>query len=307
MRDSSDSKGVMLVLATAVISGASIFVNKFAVAEGNPFLFVFLKNLAVAVFLFSLIFLLTRLESLKSLSRRQWAQLAVIGLVGGSAPFLLYFYALKLTSAVNAGFIHKTMFLWAGALAFVVLGERLERKYVLGALLLLAGNFLLFSSVSAFSAADLLILAAVLLWSAELVISRKALADLDGTVVAFGRMFFGSAFILAFLAATGQLASVTSVSPAQWEWVALSSVFLLGYVLTFYNGLKRLSVAKASAILLLGQPVTALLSVAFAGQGLSTAQAAGFVLVAAGVAAVVGFSSVISLFAGGAGAFRRRV
>ncbi|MFH1200164.1 MAG: DMT family transporter [Candidatus Micrarchaeota archaeon] len=304
----SESKGILLVLATALVSGVSIFVNKFAVAEGNPFVFTFLKNAAVAVFLLSAIFLLTRLQSLKLLSKRQWAKLAVIGLIGGSAPFLLYFYALKLTSALNAGFIHKTMFLWVGVLAAVFLGERVGKKFIAGALLLLAGNYLLFSSMSAFGAADILVLAAVLLWSVEIVVSKRVLAELDGTTVAFGRMFFGSFFILGFLAFTGQLSQVGSVSFTQWEWIGVSSVFLLCYVGTFYNGLARIPASSAAAILLLGQPVTALLTVAFSGQpALTVAQAGGFVLLLAGVVAVVGVSSLVSALSGGLRAVRQRV
>lgn len=294
------------MLLTAAISGVSIFVNKFAVAEGNPFVFTFLKNSAVAIFLLSLILLLTRPNSLKALTKKQWSKLVVIGLVGGSIPFLLYFYALKLTSALNAGFIHKTLFLWAGVMAFVFLGEKIEKKYLLGALLLLAGNYLLFSSISSFSSIDLLVFAAVLLWSAEFVLSKKALSELEGTTVAFGRMFFGSIFILAFLVATGQYALVYSVSSVQWEWIAISSVFLFGYVLTFYNGLKHLSVAKATAVLLVGQPITALLSTAFFGQNLSVAQVAGFMLLVVGVVAVVGFSTLAGALAGGFRALRQR-
>ena len=51
----SELKGVTLALATAVVSGVSIFLNKFAVTGLNPFIFATLKAGLVAVVLLSII------------------------------------------------------------------------------------------------------------------------------------------------------------------------------------------------------------------------------------------------------------
>ncbi|MBI2597878.1 MAG: DMT family transporter [Candidatus Diapherotrites archaeon] len=129
-----ESKGITLVAMAALVSGVSIFLNKFAVAGLNPFVFTALKNVFVAVFLASVILLLGEMKSLKALSKKQWLKLALIGLVGGSIPFLLFFYGLKLTSAVNAGFIHKTLFVWVFVFASVFLKEKIGKKLIAGAL-----------------------------------------------------------------------------------------------------------------------------------------------------------------------------
>src|SRR3989344_1146008 len=115
------NKGLFLVLLTALISGVSIFLNSFAVSGINPFIFTTLKNVVVALFLISLIAILRERRELAKLTSVQWGKLSAIGLVGGSIPFLIFFYALSQTSAINAGFIHKTMFIFISAMAFLFL------------------------------------------------------------------------------------------------------------------------------------------------------------------------------------------
>ncbi len=290
-----ESRGLLLVLCTALISGFSIFLNSFAVKGFNPFAFTFLKNALVAIFLFSLIFLLKEFSSLKSLSRSSWAKLVFIGLVGGSIPFLLFFYALKLAGPTSAGFLHKTLFIWATILAFFFLRERISRKFIAAAILLFAGNILFFGPTS-FAFPELLILAATLLWAAENVISKHALRELSGRTVAFGRMFFGSAFILAFLITTSQLQFALFLSVPQLQWLLLTSTLLFFYVFTYYSGLKHLPVHKAASILLLAQPITALLSLTFLGKPVSFTQALGLTLLVAGVLLVVGFTYLLGIF-----------
>ncbi len=276
-----------MVFLTAAVSGVSIFANNFAVKGFNPFVFTFLKNAVVVVFLFSLIFLLREFNSIKSISRKQLGQLAAIGFVGGSVPFLLYFYALKMTSAINAGFLHKTLFIWATVFAFVFLKEKVSKRFIAAAILLLAGNSLL-SNISSFGFPEALILLATVLWAAENVIAKRVLQQTYGRIVAFGRMFFGSAFILLFLALTNQISPIFELSAMQWQWVLLTSVLLFAYVFTFYTGLRFLPVHKATAILLLGQPITAFLSFAFLGKQIALTEAFGLLLTLAGVFLVAG-------------------
>ena len=126
-----EKKGYFLILLTAIISGFSIFLNKFAVAESNPFVFTFLKNAIVAIFLFSAIFLFCEFNAIKSLSKKNWFKLIVLGLIGGSIPFALFFYALQSTSAISAGFLQKTMFIFASLFALVFLKEKISTQVMI--------------------------------------------------------------------------------------------------------------------------------------------------------------------------------
>jgi drug/metabolite transporter (DMT)-like permease len=294
----NENRGIAFILMTALVSGISIFLNKYAVGGMNAFVFTTMKNTIVALLLVSLILILGELKNLKKLDFRQWGQLALIGLVGGSVPFLLYFYGLKLTSAINAGFIHKTLFVWVLIFGFLFLKEKINKELIIGAVLLLIGNFILFSKFSGFGLADAIILIAVILWGLENVLSKKFLEQSYGRIVAFGRMFFGSIIMLAFLAFTGQLNDIAALNTDQIIWIFVTGILLFFYVFFYYTGLKYVRASVAAALLALGQPITAVLSLVFSGTLISANDALGFVLIILGCGIILGtgyFASLVDL------------
>ena len=87
--------GFLLVLATALVSGVSTFVNLYAVKGTNSDAFVTVRNLVVAAMIVPLAYLGARGAS-RPLRAFDWGRLALIGLVGGAIPFLLFFHGLSL-------------------------------------------------------------------------------------------------------------------------------------------------------------------------------------------------------------------
>jgi drug/metabolite transporter (DMT)-like permease len=178
------------------------------------------------------------------------------------------------------------LFVFATLFAFFWLKEKPNRTFLLGGLLLLIGNLLVFSKMGNFNSADLLIVAAVVLWAIENAYAKRVLKELSGLQVAFGRMFFGSLFILAFLFFTNDWPNLATVSMQQWQWLGITSVLLFAFVATYYSGLKNIPVSHATAVLSIGQPITALLSIVFAAQVIAPLEAIGLVLLLAGTGLV---------------------
>ena len=282
-----ERKGTILVLTTAVISGFSIFINKFGVKEFDPYLFTWLKNSFVALFLLGLIIGVREVEELKRLQRKDWLLLSAIGLVGGAIPFLLFFKGLSLTTGANASFVHKTMFVYVAFFAATFLKERIDRRILLAAILLLLGN-VLFLKILPFGSrsGDLLIFLATMFWAGENTLSKYALRMLSPRVVAFGRMGIGSLFILLFLIFTGHINSIANLTLPHLRWLFITSLFLFGYVTTWYAGLRYLKATVATSILLLGGPITALLTLVTSGASLAFPQFLGVLLLIGGVAVV---------------------
>lgn len=290
-----ESKGLLLVFLTAVVSGFSIFVNKFGVTESNAVLFTALKNAVVAVFLFSLLLAFKQFSELRALKKNDWLKLAALGLIGGSIPFALFFTGLQQTSAAGAGFVHKTMFVFVALISFAFLKQRVDKKFLPAAFLLLAGNALLIGLPAAFDYGLALVLLAVLFWACETLYAKWLLEEMAARVVAFGRMFFGSFFLLAFLSAT-QPSVFTALSFAQIQWIVFTSFFLLAYVSFWFAGLKHLNPVTATIILLLGSPITTALSIAWGFTKITAANAVGVLLLAFGVLLAVGTSNAIKAF-----------
>ncbi len=279
-------KGFYLVLATAVISGLANFFNKFGMqALGkNAFQYTTLKNVVVALFLTLIVLTPFIFKKLKLLSKKDWLKLSLIGLIGGSVPFLLFFQGLSLTSPVSASFIHKTLFIWVAILAFPILKEKLSKLQFIALGILLTGNVIFegFSGLK-FGYAEILILIATLLWAAENIIAKIALKNIDSMVLAWGRMFFGSIILVLFLLFTGNMGGLLDLSSNQMAWILLVSLFLGGYVITWYSALKKLPVTVTASVLVLASPITTFLNATFVTHKLSLDKILGALIILVGV------------------------
>lgn len=287
--------GLLLVLLTVLISGASNFVNFYAVQGTNSDAFIAVRNAAVALMLVPLVLLVGRTARDK-LTRTDWAKLGTIGLVGGAIPFLLFFRGLQMagaSGAATATFGYRTLFLMAAVLGVVVLRERLSPRMALAAVLLLAGNVLLLSlTAPVWTDGTAYVLAATALWAGEYTLSKHTLRNVPSGTVALARMGFGGAFLLGYVAVTGQLGSVAALSVSQWQWVALSAVLLLGFVATWYAGLKTVDLSVATAVLLLAFPITWALGFLAAKSTFGLPEAAGVVAIVLGVVVAMGLGSL---------------
>jgi len=256
---------ISLALSTAIISGVANFVSKMAVTVvKDPTTFTFLKNGIVALLLIGLLIFTRRWPEVKKLSRSDITKLVAIGVIGGSLPFILFFTGLAMVSAINAAFIHKTMFVWVAILAVPFLKERVGKLQFAALTLLLGGN-LVISGLPSFSGSrgELMILAATFLWAIENIIAKKALVNISSPLVASARMTLGSIIILAIIAIQGKTSLLVGLSPSQWGWTLLTSFLLTSYVLTWYTALKYAPATLVASLLVPATLVTNALNALF--------------------------------------------
>lgn len=264
---STQSKGIQLALLTAVISGIAIFINKFAVDAINPpLVFTAMKNVGVGALIISFLILSSKWKLVKTLRKREWIYLILIGIIGGSIPFYLYFTGLSMTPAINAALIHKTLVFWVILLAVPFLKEKLSPLQLLAVVLLFAGNLTIggFKGFH-YSQGEFFILMATMLWAVENILAKKILPNVDPDIVTSARMGFGSVILLGAAALTAPAALSTSLAltSIQWFWMVLTMVTLLGYVMSWYRALKYAPAITVSAVLVAGTLVTNVLSAVF--------------------------------------------
>ncbi|HJP88749.1 MAG TPA: DMT family transporter [Candidatus Limnocylindrales bacterium] len=281
--------GIVLAFATAAISGVSIWLNGFAVKQlPDPALYTTLKNGVAAVLLIALAAATVRPASIRAIPRGSWGRLLLIGAVGGSIPFVLFFTGLAQASAPSAAFIHKTLFVWVALLAVPFLGERLGLAQLAALAVLLVGQALILTPAGVtWGTGETLIAAATLLWAVETILARRVLAAVPSAVAAAARLGFGLVVLVGYLAVTGALAGIAALQPIQWGWVLLTGLFLSGYVATWFASLQRAPASLVTAVLVVGAPVTAAIQALQTGKVPAAPVLAGQLLV---IIAVIGIA-----------------
>jgi len=288
-----NEKGIILAVSAALISGFSVFMNGVAVSQADPFVYTTIKGIFALIFLVACAMILKEMKNFRSLSSKQWGMLVLIGLIGGSVPFLMFFWGLKLGGAAVSSFIYRSLFIFAGVFGYLVLKERPSRTDFLAGLAILLGNALLVSGSLSFGLGQMLVLGATVLWALEYTISRKVMADVHPRVVMISRMFFGSLILLGFLAATGSLGSLMPASTTSLMWLLVTSGLLFAFLSAWYFTLKYLPVFKAACIFTIGGVVTAALNLVFLGQAVSLTEAFALLVILAGALAMIGFSDIV--------------
>lgn len=266
------TRGLMLALATAVISGFAIWINSNGVAAyGDASAYTTAKNAASALVI-GVVFLiawsaarargeagsvaLTR----PTRARQRWG-LLYVAIFGGAVPFTMFFAGLASTASTQAAFVHKTLFIWVALLAVPLLKERITWWHAAALALLVVGQVGLAGTVSLVpDAGTALIAGATGLWAIEVVVSKRLLAGVTPWTVSVARMGGGSLALLLWAASTGSLGAVVPTTAAQWGWVALTGIVLAGYVLTWHQALWRAPAVDVTAVLVVGAVITALLA-----------------------------------------------
>lgn len=289
------TRGLLLAGVAALISGVSVFVNSYGVkAFGSATVYTTAKNSIAAVFLVVLTAGLVSAGSRRALTmptdRRQWAWLAMIGMLGGGVAFVLFFNGLAHATSgpVQAQFLNKTLVIWVAVLAVPLLGERLGWLQFAAIGLLIVGQVVLSGGVSglsrlSFGSGEVMILAATVLWAVELIIAKRLLRTLSSWTVALARMVLGSVLLIGWVLVRGDGALLVDMTGRQWGWVLLTGGLLTAYVTTWLAALALAPAVTVTAILVLAVPVTALLQ-ALAGKATLAGQLDGLVLILLGCA-----------------------
>jgi len=257
--------GLLFAILAAIISGFSIFYNKLVVVQGiDSTIFNIIKNGGVGIVLTALLFSTRKIATLPKLSKHQWIELVAIAVIGGSIPFVLFFEGLKTAPAINATIIQKTMFLWVAGFAIPFLGEKIRWQHLV-AFLLIGWSNLFIGGFKGFGGtpSEFMIGGATLLWSIEIIITKKTLSTVDNLIVSWARMAIGTVILLVIAYIQGKIGMLLAIPPEQLLMIAGSVLLLIGYVTSWHAALKRAPATLVTCVLILSTPITNVLSSVF--------------------------------------------
>ncbi len=276
MSEGSGGRPRLLALAAVVLWGVSFVATKAALRELSPVTLVFMR-FALGT---ALLFVLLLARGVSPLPPRDaLPSLLLMGFVGIFVHQLLQSVGLTMTTAVQTGWLIGLIPLWSALLAVLLGKERLGGWKIAG----LAGGFagaLLVISRGALGAdllrlpstrGDLLILLSTVNWAVYSVLGHRTLRRLGPTRATAGAMALGWLMLAPLFLFTRGWRELPGLSPAGWGAVLFLGLGCsgLGY-LFWYGALERLEVSRvaaflylepfvtfAAAVLLLGEPVTA--------------------------------------------------
>ncbi len=253
-------KGIKLSLITALFSGVAVFFNKLVVgAVGDALVFTTLKNLGVALVIGGV--LMRKRIEWKKIEKRDWLKLGVIGVIGGSLPFYLFFKGLMLANSAQAALIHKSLVLWVAMWAVPVLKEKVSLKQWGGLGLVLLSNLVIGGLGKwQWGMGEMMILGATMLWAVENIIAKQVLRKVEVEAVMGARMILGSILLLLATGLSGKLGLVSRLSVGQWGLMLVTVGLLSGYVMSWYRALKIAPVTLVAVVLSLGSVITNVLS-----------------------------------------------
>lgn len=289
LKITAQNKGIVLAVITALVSGLSIYVNKFAVSVFSPPLFFTgAKNLLVAIALVSIFLLSKQYKNLYNANKKDFLLLLLIGLIGGYLPFWLFFTGISQTSAINSVIIQKTLVLWVAILAVPLLKENLSKKQGFAILLLFCSNLVLggFKGLE-FTRGEFYILLSSILWAVETIIAKKALKKFSASLLATARMSIGSVLLLVTAFLTSAVSVKPSVGIVEWLVVLSTVLFLFVYVNLWYSALKHASAIFVSTILVGSTIVTNILTIIFGGNSFDGELIIQILLIAAGISLMI--------------------
>lgn len=270
--------GIGLAFAAACISGVSVFLNSFAVREfGDPILYTTAKNLVAAAIVIAAGASLSAQRSSMGLTlprtTRERVGLLAVGVIGGGIAFALFFQGLAQTSSTSAAFLQKTLVVWVAVIAVAFLRERLHLAHVAAITLLVVGQAAASGGVGpfVFDSGELMVLAATLLWSVEVVIAKPLLRGLSPLTVASARLGIGVAVLIAVAVTSGATAQLAAVTLHAWLWVAATGLILSAYVVTWYFALSKAGAIDVTAVLVFGAVITAVLGTGIRGASVAPA------------------------------------
>ena len=295
-----ETKGTLLALLTALVSGIAIPLNKLFIVSIDPTVFAAVRAIIIGAIFFFIASYQSRFNY-KEFKHVPFKYLIAIGVIGGGFAFLLLFCGLANDAGKHSGaFLHDgTLPIYTTLLAAVFLNERITRRMSYAMIVMVVGVAVLYASQLSPAQlwanpllGDLLITVSVILWAIEYVIAKKAMNKGESnTVITFARMFFGSIVLFGFVFLFGKVGSLMTLSVQQWTNILISTGLEFCYVAFWYWSLKNINASKATMLFLVAPVVSTIASMMIFSEQPSIMQFIGSAVILIGAYFLLGVKS----------------
>lgn len=281
----------LFIAAAAILWSADALFRKPLTADLSALTIVFAEHLLALIFVLPL--LIRFRAGIRLLTLKQWAALAFVGIGASALATVAFTASFSYVSPSVAILLQKLQPIFTFGLAFLLLREKLPRRFWYWAVLALIGAYLvsfpyIIPSLSVYQGGGigiLLALAAAGLWGGATVFGRYLLNDVPFPLVAALRFAIALPFLWLLLGVSGGASPFAALTSKDvWFLVIIMLGPGWGAMYLYYRGL-QVTRASVSAILELTWPLSAVvLNWIFLHETLNFAQIAGGLVLLASVA-----------------------
>jgi O-acetylserine/cysteine efflux transporter len=277
-------KTLLLALVAPLCWGTGLAIAKPAVTHFPPLFMMLLVYSGIA-----LIMLITVRDRIKT----PWRSLLLISAFSVTIQGAFVFWGLRGVEATTANLVLQTQVPMAVFLGWLVAGEELNLRKILGTMIALVGVAIVIGLPEqrpALLPVTLIILGGFF-WAFGQVLARKLSQD-SGIMLLKANALMGIPQLILATAIfeTGQWQSITSAGSI--EWATLAFVGFVGFYLAYiawFSLLRRCRMDEAAPFVLLMTPIGLLTAVIVLGERMSGAQLLGAAVLLLGLAIVNGF------------------
>ncbi len=279
----------LLMLVGVLIWGGNWVAAKVSVGAVPPFTLATLRYLVATPLLFAW---LASQGPLPRPERRDWPRLAALGILFVGVSNLLFLYGLRYAPSVDGAIIYPGFQpLLASVLAAYLLGEALIGRQFLGFGVAIGGLVLVVGGGGAIGAGgeqrllgDMLFLVGAAVWAYTNILMRILGRRFSGLAVTTYSALIALPLLLLCSLWEGGWGPLWEALPAIWPALFYMAAISTGPpTIFFYNGIRRLGIARASAITYLIPVSGVTMTAIFLGERLEPIQIGGGVLVLLGL------------------------
>lgn len=188
-----------------------------------------------------------------SIKTKDYLFLIITSICGGAIAPAMFFFGLKLTTAINGSLLSNGEVIFSILLALTIFGEKLNRigyiaiALVLGGVIIVTTNLQFDSSLLKINPGNLLIIGATIFWALDNNICRILTHRIDITKIIQLKSFIGGVILLCLTISSGISLSITST---EVPYILLLGV--VGFALSLYfflQGLRRIGTTITLLIL----------------------------------------------------------
>jgi drug/metabolite transporter (DMT)-like permease len=282
------TRGIFYGSLASLCFGTSLVVNKVGLAQSalHP-----LEYTALSVIVSGIlggVLIVPNRRALFSCSRFCWLNILFLGITASVVSYVFLFWGQSLTTAINAGFLIALSGVFTMIFAALFLKEGIgKRKYVFS-LLLFAGIYLLTvgTHILQFNPGDILIIIAAMIFGFTNVLSKLAIYELRGELVASTRLIVGAVVLMGVLLVRSPHA-LASLGGLQ-GWFVVSGVLMWGFIVSLYRAIE-ISGATMATLVSTSYPVVSTIgSILFLNEVLTMQEIVGGVLILLSIYRLVG-------------------